>query len=130
MAMSPPRLTRTPPARPVADMTARAARSEPTPLAVAPRSSRMPAGSQSTGPSSRTRSHPGAGAGGAGGSPRRGSIVGEVTVVTERDERIADRRINASAGPPGCGQRYPDRFGQAFAEQEQAASGTVQPAEF
>ena len=68
-AMSPPRLTSAPPCCPAADMTARTARSAPTPLAVAPRSSRMPGGSRSSGPSSRTSCQPGAGTGAPGGPP-------------------------------------------------------------
>ena len=70
VAMSPPRLTSTPPACPAAAMTARAARSEPSPLAVAPRSSRTPGGSRSSAPSSRTRCQPGAGTAAASGSSR------------------------------------------------------------
>ena len=75
VAMSPPRLTSTPPVFRHAASAARAARSDPRPLAVAPRSRRTPAGSRSSGPSSLTACQPGAGAGGPGGSRRSGSIA-------------------------------------------------------
>jgi hypothetical protein len=53
----------------------------------------------------------------------------EVAIVAQADKRAADGRVGQPAGPPGRGQRHADRFGQAVAEQEQAASGAVHRAE-
>ena len=115
---------------PVADMAARTARSAPSPLAVAPRSSRMPGGSRSSGPSSRTSCQPGAGTGRPRWQLAARADGREVAVVAERDERVPDRRVGQPAGPPGGGQRHPDRLRQAVAEQERPAPGGVQPAQF
>ena len=67
-AISPPRLTRIPP-RPQARYAAAAARSDPRPFAVAPRSRRTPAGRPSVVPSSVTDRQPGAAPGAAPGGP-------------------------------------------------------------
>ncbi len=126
-AMSPPRLTRTPPSCRFADMAARTARSDPRPLAVAPRSSRTPLGSRSTGPSSVTDRQPGTRVEGAAVPAVVGLDRGEVTVVAERDQGLAHGGIGHPAGPPGGGQGHAHRLGQPVAQHEQAAVLAVDP---
>ena len=122
-AMSPPRLTSTPP--PVmAAAAALAARSEPRPFAVAPRSSRDPAARRRQRPSSRTDSQPGTRAGASGMRPAVPDR-GEVAVVAQRLQRAAHRRVHQSPGPPGGGQRDRDRLGEPFAEDVHVARGAV-----
>ena len=127
MAMSPPRLTRTPP-RPVARHAAAAARSAPSPLAVAPRSRQTPAGSRSRRPSSVTQRQPGTGPGTAAGQAGPGSAamdaksrsypsalsapptVGSTMPPVHRAAARATRIASASPGLTQCTRRRERRM--------------------
>ena len=134
-AMSPPRLTRTPP--PPAGTPRRGGRAVRTkalggrpeietdpgghaqPRAVQP--DRPPAGHR--------RWRPPVADPGIGADRRQVTVIRadrrEVTVVAQPDDRRADRRVGQAAGPPRGRQRHPDRLCEAGADQVAPAVGAV-----
>src|SRR6266487_3922610 len=118
VARSPPRLTSTP--QPAARCARTAARSAQSALAVAPRSSRTPLGTR-TRPRRRSRwtcRHPHQRRAG-----RRDS--GEIAVVAEHPDRLADRGVDVALGEARGPQGDLERLEQDAADRDRAPAGVI-----
>ena len=132
--MSPPRLTSTP--QPVAARAAAAAWSDASALAVAPRSSVTPAPSPTVPRAGVGPDRPPSGHGGEGhrpDRPRQSQAPGrghrspaQVTVVAERDQRLAQGRVDVAVGQLGGAHGGGDRLESSGPTAHRAAGGAVE----